>query len=150
MAWTIVTKAMVVVLASGCSHTPRDMVAFFNSTTCPSGWSDVPEGWRGRYVVIESDSPGRTVGNALVSGESRITGEHSHLVDSGGRQVLVPRPGCNVDNSCRRTGYFDSGDAIYEQEGAALRVGSVRTGPNETTVEGTNAPYVNLKACSKT
>lgn len=140
---------LTAILVGGCAHTPRDMVAFFNSDVCPNGWSDVSADWQGRYVVIGRDDRGQTVGEALAAAENRATGGHGHTVTPGSRSVLVPRANCNVDNSCRRTGYYDSGDAFFENENAQLSVGAATPRPGETVRPGTNAPYVTLRACAK-
>lgn len=130
--------ALVLVLVGGCTHVPRDMVAFFNTDACPKGWAAVPQDWQGRYVVV-GENRGQMVGQALDAGENRVTGDHAHNVG----QAFAPPNNCRVDNSCAE--YKD-----YGFGSRPLNVGSaVARNSGETVKPGTNAPYVALKACAK-
>ncbi len=122
------------------SGTPAGMISFFASNSCPSGWNDVSSAWRGRYVVIASQGYGSQVGTALTDGENRPTGDHGH-----GSPVSFFGGACptNPTGNCVRWADAGAGRGPRSVGGAqALNQG-------ETIVQGTNAPYVTLKACAK-
>jgi len=126
--------------AANQSTVPAGMVSFFASNSCPSGWNDVSNAWKGRYVVIAHQSYNTQVGTALTNGENRPTGDHTH-----GAPVSFFGGNCptNPTGNCVR--WADAG------VGRAPRpTGPVVTlNPGETIASGTNAPYVTLKACVK-
>ena len=126
--------------AANQSAVSAGMVSFFASNSCPNGWSDVSSAWKGRYVVIASQSYGTQVGTALSQGENRPTGDHGH-----GAPVSFYGGSCptNPTGNCVRWAEAGAGRAPRDVGGArALNQG-------ETIVPGTNAPYVTLKACAK-
>ena len=62
------------------SQVPTGMVSFFDTSTCPTGWSEVPSA-RGRALVGVNGSAGTvggTVGTSLTDLEDRA---HTHVVD---------------------------------------------------------------------
>lgn len=124
--------------AANQSALPAGMVSFFDRN-CPSGWNDVSSGWKGRYIVV-GDRVGTQVGTALTHGENRPTGDHGH-----GAPVSFYGGACptNPTGNCVRWAEAGAGRAPRDVGGArALYEG-------ETIVQGTNAPYVTLKACVK-
>lgn len=132
------TFAIVMAAAalSGCAGTPRGMVAFYNLTSCPRGWTEAAE-WNGRYVVAGGVA-GQLVGQPLAPGENRVTGDHGHSVGQafhGARE--------NRDN---RTALY--GDYGYVERPLTAG-GATPRNPGETVTAGTNAPYVTLRACQK-
>lgn len=73
---------------------PAGAVLAFNLTTCPAGWSEVPQA-RGRYIVglTPGGTLSQTVGTALANGENRPVGQHTHTVTDPGHNHAVVDPG---------------------------------------------------------
>ncbi len=73
---------------------PSGMIAYFDLTTCPTGWSEVPSA-KGRYLVGTQNSANKnlTVGQALGDGENRPVGQHAHGVYDPGHTHGVYDPG---------------------------------------------------------
>lgn len=73
---------------------PAGAVLAFNLSTCPAGWSEVPEA-RGRYIVglTTGGTLSQTVGTALTNGENRPVGQHTHTVTDPGHNHGVVDPG---------------------------------------------------------
>ena len=69
----------------GGDSTPAGTIAYFDLTTCPAGWSEVPSA-KGRYLVGTQNSANKnlTVGQALGDGENRAVGLHNHGVSDPG------------------------------------------------------------------
>lgn len=113
-------------------------ISFFQLSDCPDGWRDAPE-LSGRYVVgLQSGGTlGAQVGQALSNQENRPTGKHHHTFIDGRVQH---------NSACQRK---------YEGIAADFRSGSPTALCNndsrtaEFGVEGTNAPYIQLRACRK-
>lgn len=108
------------------------MVAFFTSR-CPSpAWDDYKK-LNGRYVVgvTSEGETEETVGKKLKDKENRAVGKHSHRY-----QRPNPRMATNANNESRYTTLRN------------VQNGNAKTLP-EGAEDGTNAPYVQLKACIK-
>jgi hypothetical protein len=119
---------------------PSGMVAFFNLSTCPTGWTELTSA-RGRYIVglPLSGTLAGTQGTALTDLENRPTGAHTHQGmwarnDQGGSpgQVTTSTGGASV--------LLNTANVSVQQ--------SPLTGG--TPVAGTNAPYIQLLVCQKT
>lgn len=93
----------------------------------------------GRYVVI-GDAPGTTVGTPLANAENRPTGDHTH-----GAPVSFYGGSCptNPTGNCVR--WADAGAGRGPRPTGQVQV----LNSGETVQAGTNAPYVQLKACVK-
>jgi len=120
---------------------PPGMVAFFQGLSCPNGWRSAPGTWEGRYLVmsIAGHSAGNTVGNALTHGENRPTGQHAH-------DIQTAFYGGSCSSNCASWG----GSRGINR--APRTTTSTRPRPEDggmTISEGTNAPYVALRACIK-
>lgn len=122
------------------SPLPAGMVAFFDGPNCPAGWSDAARAWRGRYLVVAADRAGAMVGTALAPSENRPTGEHTHtgaISFYGGSCPTQPT------GNCVRWAEAGAG------RGPRPTGGAQPMNDGETIVPGTNAPYVELRACVK-
>lgn len=119
---------------------PSGMVAFFAGTSCPTGWGAAPSSWTGRYVVMSSSGSGNTVGTALRPGENRPTGDHTH---TGAVSFYGGACPTNPTGNCVR--WSDAGAG----RGPRGMSGAQPLNDGESIVAGTNAPYVELKACVK-
>jgi hypothetical protein len=117
---------------------PTGTVAWFNAQGCPAGWSRADE-LAGRYAVgtPPGGQVGLTVGQALVNGENRPTGDHSHVVP----ESLIGLGGDGGDIAT-------TGGGIRRTTGA-MATGSPVVATGESVRGGTNAPYVQLLACRK-
>lgn len=132
------TKQAVICLeariaAAARSSLPEGMLAFFRLASCPPGWRPADD-VRGRYVVAVSapGALGATVGTPLTDREDRPTGQHSHPF---------------------RDRYQTPNSSEGELLGGVV-FGSYPYNRNTKGVpgakEGTNAPYIQLLACTKT
>ena len=130
---------------------PGGQVAFYASSSCPSGWSPY-DAARGRYIVglpAGGQLQGQ-VGTALSPQENRPVGRHDHTITD---------PGHSHSADVQRT--INAGNVAAQkfqgnaQGGAAdqtLSTGSATTGITVNpagAVDGTNAPYVQLLPCKK-
>lgn len=117
----------------------KGMIAFFNLKTCPNGWKE-KESIRGRYLVGMhlNGEVGKTVGTALSNLENRAAGPHSHAYqdDSVGYKAA------NRFEGLRTEFKGDSSVALYHRPGTTASV-------SPAAPEGTNAPYVQFRACEK-
>lgn len=112
--------------------TPFGLIGFFDSKTCPSGWS-VATALQGRYVVgvVDPEEVTTVVGDALKKRENRSTGEHTH--------AFVDR--YNKHNAS--DGYLGGDGSSGSHPFSKMTEGV------ENSVPGTNAPYIQLLACIK-
>jgi len=118
---------------------PSGAVMSFNLSSCPSGWSALdgtggrPDA-RGRYII---DLPAggtlaATVGTALSNQENRAAGQHNHYVfgrlgnEGGGAQFR------SLEGNSGNNGLSDTAGTI-----------------GNTSVAGTNAPYIQFLVCQK-
>lgn len=139
MKVTFAVTVTAAILVAGCTHIPRETVSFFNLDSCPRGWADVNESWRGRYVVMATGSTGHIVGEALSPGENRVTGDHGHA----GTAIAITGP--REDATADRDGGGGVGWSYREVSPDSAE----RRSAGETVRPGTNAPYVMLRACTK-
>jgi hypothetical protein len=123
---------------------PAGAVMFFDLPSCPAGWSEFTEA-RGRYVVglTTGGTLKGTSGTPLSDQEARPVGQHNHsgtfshvhainVVSGGGATFGV---------------LFGTGSAAFVQ--TLSSVPDVFATDNSGSVAGTNAPYVQLRACRK-
>jgi len=111
---------------------------FFNSATCPSGWSEYTA-LQGRYAVglPSGGTLAGTKGKELSNLEDRAVGYHSHNARTTGDFGLSQdvRSGNTTPAAWKNTG-----------NKAGITVDSAGT----AYIEGnTNAPYIQLLACQK-
>jgi hypothetical protein len=147
---------------------PTGAVMFFNLSSCPSGWSDLPAA-QGRYVV-GLDTGGTlaaTVGSPLSDMENRAVGQHGHSISDpghnhGGATGGVANWTGNTDPTfdftstgaaCTRALMYGNPDGCYNSFSAHNHsIASSVTGvtvANAGAVAGTNAPYVEFRICQK-
>ena len=110
-------------------------VMFFNSITCPTGWTEFTDA-RGRSLVglNSGGTLDLKVGTALSNGEDRHVGSHQHT-------YVVTLQEVDVNND---------GTGIGVLAGTALSPEThTSTTSTQGQVGGTNAPYVQLLACQK-
>jgi len=129
------------------SAQPDGLVAFFNRATCPAGWREVTA-LRGRYVVglPEKGTPGAVVGTALADKENRPVGQHNHGVIDPGHSHGVTRSNSDGDDNefLEANGSAGIPNLLYiERSTTGVTVESAGAVP------GTNAPYVQLIACTE-
>jgi hypothetical protein len=131
------------------SAQPDGLVAFFNRSTCPPGWHEVTA-LRGRYVVglPQNGTAGAAVGTALANQEDRPVGQHAHGVTDPGHDHSYTNPlvGSCPGHEC------GGGTAAEDPTSRGDRTATGTTGLTVQaagTVAGTNAPYVQLIACSE-
>ena len=146
----------------GGDSTPSGTIAYFDLTTCPAGWSEVPAA-KGRYLVGTQNSANKnlTVGQPLGDGENRAIGLHSHGVYDPGHAHGVYDPGhahwgnfsggwgwthngggSNAGVYWHTTEYSTTGIGIY---GSGTGIGIYNAG----SAPGTNAPYIEFLTCRK-
>ncbi len=128
-------------------------VVYFAGTKCPTGWTEKAD-MRGRYVVAaqSSASLGRLVGSALSDQENRATGLHNHIVDDPGHRhpVYIAQSRTGADS-----GVIGDMPTANNLSGATRPIIDAWNHKVSTdiqlraagSVEGTNAPYIQLLAC---
>src|SRR4051812_28789372 len=136
------------------SQLPASLVAYFDASSCPSGWTAY-EPARGRYLVgvPTGGTLDSVVGTALSDQENRPTGRHNHAItDPGHAHDIGVRTDVNAGNVPVNS---------IQANGAGAQVGVVGHTVSATTgitvndssgasgVAGTNAPYLQLLACRK-
>lgn len=125
---------------------PQNAVLFFEAA-CPTGYTDQSATYGGRTVVIvpAGGTLSATVGTALTNGENRPTGVHNHGVTDPGHihglrnQQTLAGGGLGLEVTMNIAGF------AYQSESAVTGI-SIQ---NSAGVAGTNAPYVQLRACKK-
>lgn len=127
---------------------PAGAVMFFDRSSCPSGWSEFTEA-RGRYVVgVTDDGTLRgTSGTALSDLESRPVGQHTHTGEFNHTHPLtvITTPPGPTGNAFGVQWTF--GGSAFVQTGGTS--GGVLQIHEAGAVPGTNAPYIQLRACRK-
>ena len=115
--------------AVAAEDVPSGAVMFFNLATCPSGWTELTAA-RGRYIVglPASGTLTGTAGTQLTDLENRPVGRHRHTIN------VATSDGTASRNNSPGTSYTTITPGITAYEG---------------TVDGTNAPYIQLLACAK-
>jgi hypothetical protein len=155
---------------------PVGLVLWSKNGSCPTGWAEYTSG-RGRMLValVAGGTGGAAVGTALSNSEDRTTGQHTHpastsvLLTYGGHVHAVTDSG-HVHGGINNAGTAvdaDSGDRVFGSQSAGnltnfkptgITIGAAATGisvtgtltvGNSSGVGGTNAPYIQLMACSK-
>lgn len=126
---------------------PAGMVAFFNLTACPTGWSPLVAA-QGRYVVgvspANATAPPPVVGTELGNLENRPVGQHNHAINDPGHTHPV-KTGA-VTSGTGLTVFVPSTPALSNTEANTTGI----TTANAGAVAGTNAPYIQLLVCQKT
>jgi hypothetical protein len=124
---------------------PTGAVMFFDLPSCPAGWSEFTEA-RGRYVVglPEGGTLKGTSGTALSNQESRPVGQHNH---SGEYNHTHPITVITTATGGTSGVQWTTGGSAFTQTGGTS--GGVLQIANAGSVAGTNAPYVQLRACRK-
>jgi hypothetical protein len=124
---------------------PAGAVMFFDLADCPAGWSEFTDA-RGRYVVglPEGGTLRGTSGTALTNEESRPVGQHNH---SGEYNHTHPITVITTATGGTFGVQWTFGGSAFVQSGGVS--GGVMQIANAGSVAGTNAPYVQLRACRK-
>lgn len=124
---------------------PSGAIFFFNGA-CPSGYTEFTSA-RGRYIVglVSGGTLNSGIGTALTDLENRPVGQHTHAITDPGHSHTIPGRGSIANDSFIQT----SSDSAFT---AAVATGTSTTGitiQNSGSVAGTNAPYLELRACQK-
>ena len=133
---------------TGGGGLPSGAVMFFNLASCPSGWSELMSA-QGRYVVGKpaSGTLGGTAGTPLSNLENRAVGKHTHSVTDTGHSHMSQSDASNsaVPGPTWSTGYpaHQNEDTLTSVDVTGIAVNSAGT------VDGTNAPYLQLLTCQK-
>jgi hypothetical protein len=125
---------------------PQGAVMFFDRSDCPDGWSQFTEA-RGRYLVglPQGGTLKGTSGTPLADQEDRPVGQHNHSgTFNHTHPTTVVTPGTTPGVFGVVFGFGGSG---FVQSGGTS--GGVLQIANAGAVAGTNAPYVQLRACRK-
>lgn len=167
LAWSSVAAA---------SDWPSDMVVFSPTGSCPPGWTEYTDA-RGRAIVglVAGGTNEATVGTALGNLEHRTVGQHDHAVtDPGHTHLQDPHGHAVSDPGHQHGGALSTASASIDatgNDGVAVHSGTTTTSldgigvsvnsatatnvsasaevtvANAGSVGGTNAPYLQLKAC---
>jgi hypothetical protein len=157
------------------SEWPSGLVVFSPTGTCPPGWSEYTDA-RGRYLVglVSGGTNEATVGTALTNGENRSVGQHTHAITDPGHTHAQNAHTHSVSDSGHSHGgslgtttvsLTFGGDGMIVTSGSTATSSSTvdasvgnatptniasTTGialANAGSVAGTNAPYIQLRAC---
>jgi hypothetical protein len=130
----------------GGASVPSGAIAFF-AGACPADWTEYAA-LQGRYLVgmPAGGTITGTSGTAMSNLESRAVGQHNHGVTDTGHthaydQTVAVAPGTGIIPN--GTGF----NIVIGQNTVSSVTGL--TVDNEGAVAGTNAPYIQLRACSK-
>jgi len=119
----------------------------FTTGACSAGWTDISATYAGRYIVV-GGTIGNTVGTALTNGENRTVGPHSHTITDPGHFHTYY---VHDDGGTGNLGFEDY-DVKWSLRNTSTKTTDIsinQTGTNISTTAGTNAPYVQLRACQK-
>ncbi len=124
---------------------PQGAVMFFDRSDCPDGWSQFTEA-RGRYLVglQQGGTLKGTSGTPLTDQEDRPVGQHTH---NGTFNHTHPLTVITTTTGTTFGVQWTFGGSAFVQTGGTS--GGVLQIANAGTVPGTNAPYVQLRACRK-
>lgn len=132
---------------------PSGAVMFFNLSACPAGWTELAEA-QGRYLVgvPPGGTLGAKVGSALGDRENRPVGQHGHTVTdpehSHGFSLTVDSREGGQGSSILDGATKDVWTCCPVGFSTAASKTGVSVG-NAGSVAGTNAPFVQLRACQK-
>lgn len=133
----------IAAVRSDLSPIPPRAIVFFDRE-CPTGWNEYRL-LRGRYVVgaHEPSKVGRLVGYQLADEENRPTGSHRHFPSERLKNYMV------IDNLGDVPGRTSTMLAHGQGVGRYVdnQTGDVSLAQGTKTMEGTNAPYIQLLAC---
>lgn len=121
---------------------PSKSILFFNSTICPSGWTEVTSA-RGRYIVgrPSGGTLAGTAGDDLDNLENRNLGTHAHSASAGSG---------GHSHGAQGLGGGDQNGLVYGSNGLDFASES----PSATISPlgfpaGTPAPYIQFLVCQK-
>ena len=136
--------------AAEAAGIPAGAVGFFQLASCPSGWTEFAPA-RGRYVVgvPEGGALGGTAGTGLANLENRAVGTHTHGITDPGHDHFARLDAGVIDASSVGPN-FDSTSSVQSEVGHRTDEATTGISVNAAgSVAGTNAPYVQLRACLK-
>lgn len=147
-------SALTNVSGSG-SGVPTGAIVYFNAA-CPTGYTEFTDA-RGRYIVglVSGGTLDTGVGTALTNQENRAVGQHNHTVsitDPGHTHNVGYGDGTGENNGAFGTlhGTQNAILASSNQATVSSTTGITATTANSGSASGTNAPYIQLRACQKT
>lgn len=142
-------------VASAYGGVPDNMVAWFPSGSCPSGWSEYTSA-RGRAVVGLPSGGGSesTAGTALSDQEDRAVGQHGHSATSVVTDSGHVHAGVVIGGSEKVMARFTDPANVplnYNASTSSATTGITvsTTLANSGSVASTNAPYIQLITCYK-
>ena len=135
---------------------PSGTLAYFSLSECPLGW-EVSQSAIGRYIVGVSANGelGATVGTRLSDRENRATGKHSHSPKDGAGRLTARTFVGHGDAATSNGGVQSSGGDCcnyreFDTQNVPVQASPMPDGASTSgDVAGTNAPYVQLLACTK-
>lgn len=161
---TVVSGAPDYATPASAVSIPAGAVMSFNLTSCPSGWSDYTAA-SGRYIVglPSGGTLAGTTGTALTNAENRVVGQHNHMAtvdshahaitDSGHTHDYGGLAITTVQSGTGASSVTASGIGVTSSEVAGITSTELTqpgaTVANSGSVAGTNAPYIQLRMCSK-
>jgi hypothetical protein len=129
---------------------PSGAIGFYASSACPSGYSPYEEA-RGRYLVglPNGGQLGAAVGTALSPEENRPVGKHDHTItDPGHSHDVGTRQSINTGNVASQSVQGNASSVPNDQIATSMQTTGITVNP-AGTVDGTNAPYLELLVCKK-
>lgn len=168
LPWLLVIFLAVTALAITEAQQPSVAVpsnlAVFSKVACPSGWTEYTAA-RGRYVVglPSGGTLEGTAGTVLTNLEDRPVGQHSHTISETPHTHALTDPGHQhggVAATRSGTNSFDGGSGNFVS-GTGDNFASATTGVtfaaattglsinNDGSVASTNAPYVQVRMCTR-
>ncbi len=126
---------------------PAGAVIYMNGATCPTGWTEYAA-VQGRYIVglPAGGSLAGTQGTALSNLENRAVGQHNHTITDPGHGHSTQIPGSNAGGGT--SGTFNGNNLGFNTFASFSATTGILIN-NAGSVAGTNAPYIQLRACQK-